>query len=157
MDTDSSNLGSIAEDAGNGSGSDLDVVRAQFDDWRSRHPGRRHIPDALWVAAISLLKHYPISVVSSHLRLNSARLQQQEKALSGASRTRRKKRGTKLSAPESSVDFLQLAAQDVTVPPSVAQEACSIIIERGDGSRFTVRAPANSHIIESLCASFLRQ
>lgn len=43
MNTEGS-LGSIGEDAGNGSGSDLDVVRAQFDDWRSRHPKPRWSP-----------------------------------------------------------------------------------------------------------------
>jgi hypothetical protein len=36
--------------------SHLDAVRTQFEDWRAR-PGRRHIPDDLWVAATRLLDH----------------------------------------------------------------------------------------------------
>lgn len=153
------------------SSNDLDAVRAQFEDWRSR-PGRRHIPDDLWLAAIRLLDYYPVSVVSEHLRLNSARLQQQQNKLlslpsplpsvpsthatrrapSTLRRARRKPTDDKLSNPQPSIQFLQL-----TTDPSTAQTECSIIIERGDGSRLSLRLPAERPIIEAISANFLRQ
>jgi len=98
-------------ETGSDSCNDLDAVRAQFEQWRSR-PGRRHIPDDLWAAAIRLLEHYPVSVVSEHLRLNSVRLQQQEHRLLGVA---------SVSFRQSGVTFISLhdLGEFVLCPPDL--------------------------------------
>lgn len=155
--------------------SDLEGVRAQFEQWRLRS-GRRHIPDDLWVAAIGLLDYYPVSVVSEHLRLNSARLQQQEQRLSSqppaAARTppaltgrsarcpvtrSKSKRTEAMGNSQPALEFLELTPQGQISPFRTPQAACSIIMERSDGSRLTLRLPPDARMIESLCASFLKQ
>lgn len=172
MSTDTTTVSFTAGDSSD-SRSDLELVRAQFDEWRSRNGGRRHIPESLWAAAISLLERYPISLVSQRLRLNSARLRQevkrQRRASTGRGKsriTRRKQRVTQRrqratgarrvrGAAQSPVEFLQLSPTTGAGPDTVADVGCSIIVERVDGSRLTLRMPANLRIIESLWADFL--
>jgi len=48
----------------------LEVVRDQFETWRSRRPCRGRIPEALWQAAVGLCREYSLGEVSRTLRLN---------------------------------------------------------------------------------------
>lgn len=154
------NANTTNANSGSGALSDLDLVQAQFDDWRSSRVGRPHIPDSLWAAAIGLLDQYPISMVSERLRLNLTRLQQRrdgDVSRASGGKRKNKRRGGQRSAAQPAADFLQLATPNATLPPGMAQASYSIIIERVDGSRLTLRLPADRQALQSLCTSFLGQ
>ena len=182
--------GEGARERGNERLGELDAVCAQFEQWR-RVPGRRHIPDSLWLAAIGLLDSYPVSMVSEHLRLNSARLQQQQHKLlslpsppprvrsaeaspsspassraSTIARSKRKRTQDNIAGSQPPIEFVQLTLPDQPDQPDqpdrafaigATQTPCSLVIERGDGSRLALRLPPDARLIESLCSSFLKQ
>jgi hypothetical protein len=148
---------------------DIDMIRAEFEAWRSQRVGRPRIPKTLWDRAVSLLEHYPISTVSRELRLNAKRLSEAHNG-NGKIVRRRNKRGRAAivsGSPTLIPDFLQLsvnqrasidrANHDAQEPASsIQQSVCSIVIERADGSRLTLRIPNQLLAIETLCSSFLR-
>lgn len=52
----------------------LEKIQEQFEAWRQSRVKRSAIPDVLWQTAVNLCQEYPISKVSSTLRLNYAEL-----------------------------------------------------------------------------------
>jgi len=148
---------------------DIDVVRAEFEEWRSQRVGRPPIPKTLWAKAVSLLDRYPISSVSRELRLNSKRLSENRDGNPKVARRRRKRtRATVSDNLTPTPQFLQLTvneAASVDRPSkgnaeqsedSFQLSTCSIVIERADGSRLTLRIPNDPTLLESLYSSFLR-
>jgi len=52
----------------------LEIVQAQFSDWRNQRKKRGPIPESLWDAAASLANGFSISELSKALRLNHSSL-----------------------------------------------------------------------------------
>ena len=48
----------------------LDDVREQFETWRKNRRKKKRIPPRLWKAAASLSEDYPLSQISTTLRIN---------------------------------------------------------------------------------------
>ena len=121
---------------------DLNHVKAEFTAWRARRVGRQAIPPALWTAAVTLLEHYPISVVCRELKLPHHRLS--------------KFRGGNGKPGDA---FLALTAQELVShqPQHLnANQPCRLVIERSDGSRLSLALPLNWPHLESFCARFLK-
>jgi len=54
----------------------LKKVQGQFENWRKTRKSRGSIPEALWVAAISLAGSYSLHQISKGLRLNHTALKE---------------------------------------------------------------------------------
>jgi len=65
-------------------------VRDQFENWRKTRQKRTAIPEALWEAAVSLSRDYPILQISKALRLNYTTLKNRVQAAHSGSQPRSK-------------------------------------------------------------------
>lgn len=137
------------------------AARSAFDNWRASNSKHSRIPPHLWHIAIALLDHYPLSVVASQLRLNSARLRRHLNS-SSASLTQ---------ASQPAQNFIQISDADLnilnTTPQSINADQdrklhsdaanLRLVIERPDGSRLSLSVPASNWThLDSLCSSFIR-
>lgn len=143
--------------------SDLEQVKAEFEAWRKQRAGREPIPERLWIAAIELLNHYPVSTVRKQLRLNLRQLKQRSGAhphLHQHSLPKQQfleiKPGA-IAAPASLSRFSNNSNQPVeSIPVDSLRAVCRIAFQRGDGSSLTIQLPADSNIIPAICADLLR-
>jgi hypothetical protein len=53
----------------------LDIVKQQFDDWRSQRGTVGSFPEKLWRAAIDLLAHYSAKEITRELKITKAQLE----------------------------------------------------------------------------------
>jgi hypothetical protein len=138
---------------------DLEHTRAAFDSWRSTQPRRGRIPEHLWLHALALLAHYPISRVAQVLRLDYKQLRQRQ--LSAA-------RLPVLDASQGP-NFIELPAADFNggtsshkinfnSPPHIAETGLRLVFERNDGCRLTLCLPASDwDRLTALCTDFIRR
>lgn len=133
---------------------DLESVQGRFQEWRAGRKGLGgRVPQNLREAAVGLLNRYSLSQVCGALSLKYHTLRRYcDEA---------KERGLFGQGP-AAADFLQVTSEQLASGGAGQNDStelhramCSIIFERIDGSRLTVRLPADSRIIESLCASFI--
>src|SRR5437879_6086966 len=124
---------------------DLQQVKSKFENFRTGRVSKERLPENLWAEAVALLDHYPFNVVWRELRLKPEYLK------------RRAGLGTKDSeAPprKKPAKFLALTAGELTAikdgvnKKTAAQSAnqaseCRLVIERVDGSRFTLNLPCD--------------
>jgi len=103
---------------------DIDLVRAEFEEWRSQRVGRPPIPKTLWAKAVSLLDRYPISTVSRELHLNSKRLSENRDGNPKAARRRRNRtQATVSESLKSTPQFLQLTVNEAACDRPAKQKA----------------------------------
>src|SRR6266700_1450851 len=158
----------------------LETVEAAFEEYRQRRLGNRALPEELWARAVGLLEAYPITQVCRELRLNSKRLSEQRARLQ-AKRILPEaaaSAGGRREAPGFiEVSVGQIAAARRRAESSLNRRApsppgrgpkpvsprpngeidrkCSIIIERPDGWRLSLKVSGESQTVaETLCASF---
>jgi neutral trehalase len=132
---------------------DLSSVRAEFEAWRARRKGRERIPEQLWEQALGLLKEYPVKVVCRELKLSPPQVRNRRQGKEN------RQRGEK---------FLELTPRDLVQMPGVVQSEriesegdqtrgrCRVVIERRDGSRFSVSLGEDPVSLQSLVMGFVR-
>ena len=97
-------------------------LQGQLEQFRSSHPHRTRLPEALWQAAVELARQHGLYSVAHPLRLDYMQL---KKRLGGAAGHKRKK-----SAPA----FVEL----VTAPPAAMAE-CLIEFESSGGGKMRIQ------------------
>ena len=128
---------------------ELARVQSIFEQWRARRSSpRQRIPAHLWDAALSLLDHYPLSVVARVLRVSSQKLRGRRDALPGPD-----------TAVTSPVRFLEFPAAALTSPDaraSGADASARLVLERPDGARLSLTLSAsNWDRLDALVSRFL--
>ncbi|MEW6381922.1 MAG: hypothetical protein AB1611_20285 [bacterium] len=61
----------------------IEEIQEQFIAWRNTRRCRERVPEALWEAAVSLARDYPVGRISTVLRLNHRELKRRVQASSG--------------------------------------------------------------------------
>src|SRR5262245_54828500 len=137
---------------------DLHFVRTEFEAWRARRIGRKRIPESLWAAAVALLDHYPLNLVSRELRLSPKELRKRRLVNGQKPPQRKRSQQTFLELSPHALSRPQLSAHSVASDSALLLNdgACRVVLERGDGSRLSLTLPADWMRIEALCAGFLR-
>jgi hypothetical protein len=97
-------------------------LQRQLEQFRSTHPLRTKLPEAIWLSAVELAREHGVNSVAHPLRLDYAGL---KRRLSGTSSIRRKK-----SKPA----FVELVA----AAPSRLEE-CVIELESSGGSKMRIQ------------------
>jgi hypothetical protein len=99
----------------------LEMVCQHFEQWRETRPhGRSKIPERLWVEAISLVGHYPVTQVCKQLHLNPGSFNEH--------------RHGRLIEPNSSKN-LHFIEVEVSSDPSKTLAVEEVEFERPDGLR----------------------
>lgn len=129
----------------------LSNVRAAFSSWRNQSNRKRQIPKELWLQAISLLDQYPISRVATELRLNQARLREQQAVF-------KEQRPVKNHSYEQP-SFIKVN-QFLPLPLTSSQTDSSQLqfqIERVDGARLTLSLnSSHKEMVQVLLTTFIR-
>lgn len=112
-------------------------LQRQLEQFRSTHPRRTKLPEALWQAAVELARQYGLYPVAHPLRLDYVRLKQR---LGGLPRVRRK--------------TTQPAFVELVTPTSPVAEECVIELESPGGSKMRIHwktpTPAQwSHLLRA--------
>jgi hypothetical protein len=97
-------------------------LQRQLEQFRSTHPLRTKLPEAIWLSAVELAREHGVNSVAHPLRLDYAGL---KRRLSGTSSIRRKK---------SKPTFVELVA----AAPSRLEE-CVIELESSGGSKMRIQ------------------
>jgi hypothetical protein len=97
-------------------------LQRQLEQFRSTHPLRTKLPEAIWLSAVELARQHGVNSVAHPLRLDYAGL---KRRLSGTSSIRRKK-----SKPA----FVELVAAAPSRP-----EECVIELESSGGSKMRIQ------------------
>jgi len=105
---------------------ELEAVKQQFQQWRSRRTHREPIPRHLWEAAANLCKTHPITHVCHHLRLSFREL--------------KKRIGVTGKQP---IQFMEL---DLSCISGGWQLEC----DRGDGARLRMSSGGQPPVIDVL-------
>jgi hypothetical protein len=138
---------------------DLEQIKSKFESFRAERNGKKQLPENLWAEAVSLLGHYPFSVVRRELRLKAEYLRMHAE----------KVKGKPVSSVQKKSKFLTLTGRDLitvgtskNIAAASADKAaeCRLTIERADGGRLTITMDGLSQIdwqrIEAMCSGFLR-
>ena len=132
---------------------DLKQVREEFDAWRAQRTSQtQRIPETFWAAAVALLEHYPINVVSRELRLEYKQLKRRYAAIKDETVSAEVSR----PVPET---FLSLNAGELTEMVDSAQNTnaeCRIVYETNNGSRLSISLPVDGANIATICAKILQ-
>ncbi|HZB96048.1 MAG TPA: hypothetical protein VE268_08815 [Herpetosiphonaceae bacterium] len=91
-------------------------AQQRFEEWRSLQPGRRRIPDALWILATELAREHGVYRTAQALRLDSSKLMKRVRASTAEAKP------TPASPPPPQTAFVELIA-------GPAAHACECIIE----------------------------
>jgi hypothetical protein len=132
---------------------EIAAVRAELENWRAQRKGKERIPEQLWRAAIGLLKDHSLYKVSHALKLNPKQLEQRSNLTKPVNR-KQSQPFLEVSAKELSSSFSQIKNSEI--PVTTPAQLCQLIFERADGSRLTLKLPAEISLIESICQSLLR-
>ena len=128
---------------------DLARVQTLFERWRARRSTpRQRIPPELWDAALTLLDHYPLSVVARALRVSSQQLRGRRDALLASD--------TDAPFPVRFVEFPAATLASPDARASGAEAPARLVLERSDGARLSLTLPASSwDRVDSLLSRFL--
>lgn len=135
---------------------DLAQIKAAFENFRTTRTDNKkpRLPESLWIAAVSLLDHYPFDVVVRELRVKPDYLRKHAAAVKAVP-----------GQPFKKAHFLAVTADQLKAikdgssnndSSRSASAECRLVIERGDGSRLTLNIQVDWSHIEALCNSFLR-
>ena len=107
----------------------LHDVRMLFETWRTTRQYRCRIPDQLWAAATTLSSSYPLSKISTTLRLNYSDLKKRVDEFSFPHRPE--------STEEISFVELPIRAAETTRPTQRGPHPCTLELEKPSGERLS--------------------
>jgi len=125
--------------------STLSEVISHFEAWRATRVGKSRIPAHLWQEAIDLYPSYTISEITKPLRLGHSDF---------------KKKISQIKQNLTPTDFIRIDQSPVRTDSSTSHQlpkdnqATTIELEKGDGSRIRIQRELNDQILISIIKSY---
>ena len=125
--------------------STLSEVISHFEAWRATRVGKSRIPAHLWQEAIDLYPSYTVSEITKPLRLGHSDF---------------KKKISQIKQNLTPTDFIRIDQSPVRTDSSTSHQlpkdnqATTIELEKGDGSRFRIQRELNDQVLISIIKSY---
>lgn len=128
---------------------DLESLRLQFEDFRSKHPSRTRLPEELWRAAAAIAEVRGLNVVARALRLDLNSLKKWM-GLRGSAAPAKRKAGKRTAKAPAFVEFFS--------PSTSGMSNCMLEVESREGAKLRLEwKGATSSELTQLIRAFAGQ